>query len=60
MARAIRMRGKIDLVFVEQLEELDEVVASVLQDGDIFLTLGAGSIGAWSAGFLLKSKSQGQ
>jgi UDP-N-acetylmuramate--alanine ligase len=60
MARAIRMRGKIDLVFVEQLEELDEVVASVLQDGDIFLTLGAGSIGAWAAGFLLKSKSQGQ
>jgi len=60
MARAIRMRGKIDLVFVEQLEELDEVVASVLQNGDIFLTLGAGSIGAWSAEFLLKSKSQGQ
>ena len=60
LARAIRMRGKVDLVFVEQLEELDEVVASVLQDGDIFLTLGAGSIGAWAAGFLTKSKSQGQ
>jgi len=60
LARAIRVRGKIDLVFVEQLEELDEVVASVLQDGDIFLTLGAGSIGAWAAGFLMKSKSQGQ
>ena len=60
LARAIRMRGKVDLVFVEQLEELDEVVASVLQDGDIFLTLGAGSIGAWAAGFLMKSKSQGQ
>ena len=60
LARVIRMRGKVDLVFVEQLEELDEVVASVLQDGDIFLTLGAGSIGAWAAGFLKKSKSQGQ
>ncbi|MFA9421056.1 MAG: UDP-N-acetylmuramate--L-alanine ligase [Gammaproteobacteria bacterium] len=60
LARAIRMRGKVDLVFVEQLEELDEVVASVLQDGDIFVTLGAGSIGAWAAEFLMKSKSQGQ
>jgi len=59
LARAVRMRGKIDLVFVEQLGELDEVVAQVLQDGDIFLTLGAGSIGAWSSEFLTKSKSLG-
>jgi UDP-N-acetylmuramate--alanine ligase len=57
LARAVRMRGKIDLVFVEQLGELDEVVAQILQDGDIFLTLGAGSIGAWSSEFLTKSKS---
>jgi len=59
LARAVRMRGKIDLVFVEQLEELDEVVAQILQDGDIFLTLGAGSIGAWSSEFLTKIKSLG-
>ena len=60
LSRAIRVRGKIDLIFVEDLEELDEVVTSILQDGDIFLTLGAGSIGAWSADFLRKSKSRGQ
>ena len=60
LARAVRMRGKIDLVFIEQLEELDEVVAMVLQDDDIFLTLGAGSIGAWSAQFLQKNKSPGK
>jgi UDP-N-acetylmuramate--alanine ligase len=59
LARAVRMRGKIDLVFVEQLGELDEVVAQILQDGDIFLTLGAGSIGTWSSEFLTKSKSPG-
>jgi UDP-N-acetylmuramate--alanine ligase len=59
LARAVRMRGKIDLVFVEQLGELDEVVAQILQDGDIFLTLGAGSIGSWSSEFLTKSKSLG-
>jgi UDP-N-acetylmuramate--alanine ligase len=54
LARSIRVRGKIDPVFVEELDTLDEIVGSVLQDGDIFLTLGAGSIGAWSAEFLLQ------
>jgi len=52
LARSIRGRGKIDPVFVEDLESLHEVVDSILEDGDIFLTLGAGSIGAWSAEFL--------
>jgi UDP-N-acetylmuramate--alanine ligase len=52
LARSIRVRGKIDPVFVENIEALNEAVETVLQDGDIFLTLGAGSIGAWSAEFL--------
>ncbi|MCP4431264.1 MAG: UDP-N-acetylmuramate--L-alanine ligase [Gammaproteobacteria bacterium] len=52
LSRSIRGRGKIDPVFVEDIESLAEVVETVLQDGDIFLTLGAGSIGAWSAEFL--------
>jgi len=53
------VRGKIDPVFVEDLESLHEVVDSILEDGDIFLTLGAGSIGAWSAEFLAQH-GQGQ
>ncbi len=52
LSRSIRGRGKIDPVFVEDIGSLAEVVETVLQDGDIFLTLGAGSIGAWSVGFL--------
>jgi UDP-N-acetylmuramate--alanine ligase len=59
LARSIRVRGKIDPVFVEELDALDEIVDSVLQDGDIFLTIGAGSIGAWSAEFLAQH-GQGQ
>ena len=55
LARAIRVRGQVDPVFVEALDALDEVVDNILQDGDIFLTLGAGSIGTWSAEFLMKS-----
>ena len=59
LARSIRVRGKIDPVFVEDLDTLDEIVDALLQDGDIFLTLGAGSIGAWSAEFLVQH-GQGQ
>ncbi len=60
LARSIRLRGKIDPVFVEDLDSLHEVVDGLLQDGDIFLTLGAGSIGAWSAKFLAQCQQSGQ
>jgi len=60
LARSIRVRGKIDPVFVENLDALHEVVDSLLEDGDIFLTLGAGSIGAWSTEFLAQSHRSGQ
>jgi UDP-N-acetylmuramate--alanine ligase len=59
LARSIRGRGKVDPVFVEELKNLDEVVKTVLQDNDIFLTLGAGSIGAWSAKFLFEHNGKG-
>jgi UDP-N-acetylmuramate--alanine ligase len=60
LARSIRGRGKVDPVFVEELEGLDEVVETVLQDGDIFVTLGAGSIGAWAADFLRRHRAGGK
>jgi UDP-N-acetylmuramate--alanine ligase len=60
LARSIRARGKVDPVFVEELAGLDDVVENVLQDGDIFVTLGAGSIGAWAADFLERHSSTGK
>ena len=48
MARAVRTRGAVDPVFVEQLEDLAGVLEGVLADGDIVLTMGAGDIGAYA------------
>ena len=45
LARAIRARGQVEPVFVEHIEELSKTLKGVLKDGDILLTLGAGSIG---------------
>ena len=49
LARAIRMRGQVEPVFVEKVEELPVTLTGLLQDNDILLTLGAGNIGAVAA-----------
>ncbi len=49
LSRAVRARGQVDPVFVEPLDELPEIIAGILRDGDIVLTLGAGSIGTIAA-----------
>ena len=49
LARAIRSRGRIEPVFVEHLADLPDSLAAVAQDGDVVVTLGAGSIGQAAA-----------
>ena len=50
IARAVRSRGSVEPVFVETLDELQPVLESVIADGDLVLTMGAGDIGAYAAG----------
>ena len=44
LCAAIRARGGVEPVFVDSVAELVTTLADVLNDGDILLTLGAGSI----------------
>ena len=46
---AIRLHGQVEPVFVADPEQLPELLAGTLMDGDIVLTLGAGDIGAIAA-----------
>jgi UDP-N-acetylmuramate--alanine ligase len=46
LSRAIRMRGKVEPVFVARSSEIEQVLPAILQDGDLLLLMGAGSIGA--------------
>jgi UDP-N-acetylmuramate--alanine ligase len=48
ICRAIRMRGKVEPVFVEKVETLHEALRAVLRSGDVLVTMGAGSISAVS------------
>jgi UDP-N-acetylmuramate--alanine ligase len=48
ICRAIRTRGKVEPVFVEKVETLDEALRAVLKPGDVLVTMGAGTISAVS------------
>ncbi|WP_206999388.1 UDP-N-acetylmuramate--L-alanine ligase [Trinickia mobilis] len=45
LARAIRVAGKVEPVFVETVDEVPEALSTVVRDGDVVITMGAGSIG---------------
>ncbi|RJX31524.1 MAG: UDP-N-acetylmuramate--L-alanine ligase [Oxalobacter sp.] len=44
LARALRVAGKVDPIFVEKIADMAETIMSVVRDGDVVLTMGAGSI----------------
>jgi UDP-N-acetylmuramate--alanine ligase len=46
LARAVRVRGSVEPIFIEELAELPAVLTQILRADDVVLTLGAGSIGA--------------
>jgi UDP-N-acetylmuramate--alanine ligase len=45
LARALRVQGKVEPIFVETVEELTVSIHNLAQDGDVVLVMGAGSIG---------------
>ena len=44
LAHALRARGKIEPIFVEAINDMPDTVISVVRDGDVVITMGAGSI----------------
>lgn len=55
LTRALRVAGKVEPVFIEQVADLPEAVLTYAQDGDVVLMMGAGSIGT-VAGKLAQGK----
>ena len=44
-ARAVRVSGKVEPLFVADIADLPATIAGFARDGDVVLTMGAGSIG---------------
>jgi UDP-N-acetylmuramate--alanine ligase len=45
LCRAIRSRGSVEPILVKTVEQLPQTLARIVRDGDVIVTMGAGSIG---------------
>jgi len=46
LARALRLAGKVEPLFVEDIAAMPDTIRRAAQEGDVVITMGAGSIGA--------------
>ena len=46
LARALRVAGKVDPLFVDEIDAMAEAIVEQARDGDVVIVMGAGSIGA--------------
>ena len=44
LTRSIRVLGKVEPIYVEDVDRLAEAIVDVAQDNDVVLVMGAGSI----------------
>jgi UDP-N-acetylmuramate--alanine ligase len=49
LARALRVAGRIDPLFVDAIDAMPAAIAEQARDGDVVIVMGAGSIGAVAA-----------
>jgi UDP-N-acetylmuramate--alanine ligase len=55
LAHALRVLGKVDPVFVEDMADMAATILDIVRDGDVVITMGAGSISAIPAQLLQSS-----
>jgi UDP-N-acetylmuramate--alanine ligase len=60
LTRAVRVAGKVEPVFVDEVSNLPEAIAANTRNGDVVICMGAGSIGtvAGKTAELLKEKTE--
>lgn len=46
LARALRVAGKVEPIFVDGIENMPQAILDAVQSGDVVLTMGAGSVGS--------------
>jgi len=56
LARAVRVAGKVEPIFVEDVAALPEAIRQAARDGDVVVTMGAGSIGSVPAKLVRSEK----
>ncbi len=59
LSRALRAAGKVEPVFVASVDEVPDALTKVAQDGDVVITMGAGSIGGVPAKLVQNMQRKG-
>ncbi|MEN9865710.1 MAG: hypothetical protein RL748_1300 [Pseudomonadota bacterium] len=57
LAHALRVRGQVEPVFVEQISEMADSIMQFVRDGDVVLCMGAGSMGSVAPKLLQLAKA---
>ncbi len=58
LCRAIRLRGQVDPIFLEEKEASGDLIQGVVQENDIVLVLGAGDVGTVAASLMQRYGEQ--
>ena len=45
LTRSIRQRGQVEPIFAEYIEDVPQILCSIVEQGDVIITQGAGDIG---------------
>ncbi|HDR8990154.1 UDP-N-acetylmuramate--L-alanine ligase [Burkholderia vietnamiensis] len=59
LSRALRTVGKVDPVFVATVDDVPDALAKVARNGDVVITMGAGSIGGVPAKIVQNTQQKG-
>ncbi|WP_175721790.1 UDP-N-acetylmuramate--L-alanine ligase [Burkholderia anthina] len=59
LSRALRAAGKVEPVFVASVDDVPGALAKVAQNGDVVITMGAGSIGGVPAKIVQNTQQKG-
>jgi UDP-N-acetylmuramate--alanine ligase len=51
LARGVRVAGKVEPLFVENVLDMPQAIKNIVQDGDVVIVMGAGSISKVAYGF---------
>jgi UDP-N-acetylmuramate--alanine ligase len=56
LARAVRVAGRVEPVFVESIDSMPDAILAAARPGDVVITMGAGSIGTVPAKLLERAR----
>ena len=56
LARAVRLNGKVEPLFVEQVQDVADMIMEIARPSDVVLTMGAGSINQVPAALVQKNQ----